>query len=102
LWIKIFSLLIYLERVLLAKFMNACVKRAIGLEIVPKAKTDPTHKDSQETIEDNIVNLTTHFAPILPKLLDKFSMEADIICELVQIPQCFSLDVYATYGFEKV
>jgi hypothetical protein len=88
--------------VLLAKFMNACAKRAVGTELIPRAKTDPSHTDSLATIEENIVNLTSHFAPLLPKLLDKFSMETDVVAELVQIAQCFSLDVYAAYGFEQV
>lgn len=86
---------------MLAKFMNVCAKRALGNQIVPKTKTDPSHRDSQETLEENMVSLTTHFATVLPKLLDKF-VEEDIIAELVQIPQYFSLDVYATYGFEEV
>lgn len=90
-----------LGRILLAKFMNVCAKRALGIQIVPKNKSDPSHKDSQEIMEENIISLTSHFAEVLPKLLDKF-IEEDIIVELVQIPQCFSLDVYDTYGFEEV
>lgn len=91
-----------LDCVLLSKFVTACVKRAAGEEIVPRTKSEPAHKDTVAQQEQNLQALTSHFIPALPKLLNKFSENSEIIAHLAQIPQYFMLDIYAKFNLDKV
>lgn len=88
--------------VLLAKLLTACVKRAAGEDIVPRTKSEPAHRDSVTQQEQNLQALTSHFIPVLPKLLNKFSENSEIVSHLAEIPQYFLLDVYAKFNLDKV
>ena len=86
----------------MSKFLLACVERASGQNIAPKSKTEHVStKETQKKIQENVVNFTSHLVKALPDLLATFA-NVDIIAQLVQIPQYFSLDVYAEYGLEEV
>lgn len=82
--------------------MIACIKRAAGEEIVPRTKSDPILKDTAAQQTEILQGLTTHFIPVLPKLLNKFSESPEIVPHLAQIPQYFLLDVYAQFNLGKV
>jgi hypothetical protein len=87
---------------LLSKFMTACIKRAAGEEIVPRTKSEPAHRDTPAVREQNLNNISIHFVPLLPKLINKFSENEEIISHLAQIPQYFLLDVYSKFELGDV
>ena len=120
------------ERAALAALINACVKKASGLSICPKDKSDPNavvksvraptahsaqtaHLTSSSVLSfvcsfetwqkekvSNQQKLSKQFAKHLPKLLEQCKTEPDQIEELAELPQYFDFDVYHTERLEKV
>jgi len=89
------------ERSLLASLVNACVKKASGLSICPKEKSDPDATIKSKEKSSNQRKFSKQFAKRLPELLEKCNTEPDQIEELVELPQYFELDVYRTHHYEK-
>eukprot|EP01130_Rhizamoeba_saxonica_P006102 TRINITY_DN2424_c0_g1_i1.p1 TRINITY_DN2424_c0_g1~~TRINITY_DN2424_c0_g1_i1.p1 ORF type:complete len:1244 (+),score=347.38 TRINITY_DN2424_c0_g1_i1:71-3802(+) len=90
------------EQILLARMINACVKRACGESIVPKIRGDPNHKDKEDTIEKQKDEMTTVFMEDLPGLFEHFSGMSQVVVELLEIPRYFNLDIVPKEYFELV
>ena len=65
----------------------------------PSRKT--SHKEAK-IVADDKKKLSEHFIKVLPQLLDKYISDSEKICNLVQIPQYFDLDLYTTNRQESV
>ncbi|XP_037670737.1 cohesin subunit SA-3 [Choloepus didactylus] len=50
---------------------------------------------------DDKVKLTEHLIPLLPQLLAKFSADAEKVAPLLQLLNCFDLNIYCTGRLEK-
>ncbi|KAM9021274.1 cohesin subunit SA-2-like isoform 1-T1 [Ara ararauna] len=57
-------------------------------------------KEKKIQLED-CTKITEHFIMVLPRLLAKYSTDAQKVANLLQIPQYYDLDVYSTGHLEK-
>jgi STAG domain/Stromalin conservative domain len=74
------------QQVLLARVISACVRRACGESIVPGGNTA-----APDSVAASCDAITKHFARLLPTLVERFAGDADVLTELLALPQCFSL-----------
>lgn len=59
-----------------------------------------TAKEKKAQLDDR-TRVTEHFAVALPQLLAKYSVDAEKVTNLLQLPQYFDLEIYTTGRLEK-
>jgi len=62
------------EQSLLAKLLNACVKRANDKLFIPRMRSDPHYSDKEKTITENSIALTSCLVKTLPKAFEQVSI----------------------------
>lgn len=89
----------------LIEIMVCCVKQAATGEAPvgrgPNRKQIPSVKEIKQ-VQDDKQRLTEHFIGSLQDLLEKYSVDADKLVNLLSIPQYFDLEIYTTTRSEPV
>eukprot|EP00918_Siedleckia_nematoides_P083545 GHVU01183142.1.p1 GENE.GHVU01183142.1~~GHVU01183142.1.p1 ORF type:complete len:1040 (+),score=187.25 GHVU01183142.1:368-3121(+) len=86
----------------LIEIMVCCVKQAATGEYpVGRGPTRKlTNKENKQVIDDKL-KLTEHFIGTLPLLLAKYTVDAEKVANLLQVPLYFDLEIYTTSRQEK-
>ncbi len=89
------------QQVLLAEMIVCCARKALGLPICSKAKSDPDVKVSKADKTRHLESYCKHVMQRIPELLAHAQDDTRTLALLFELPRYFNLELYKHYRLQK-